>query len=66
MKFEAGKFYAHEKMGDVMFHVQEVGDSLITGLWLTKNGTMLSRLSDNLRVRDLKGWREIKFEAIED
>lgn len=66
MKFEAGKFYKHEKMGNVIFQVQEVGDSRITGMWFTKNGTMLSRLSDNIRVKDFKGWSEVRFQAIED
>lgn len=66
MKFEAGKFYTHPKMGDAIFQVQEVGGSLITGMWFTKNGTMLSRLSDNLRMKDLKGWVEVQFKKIED
>jgi hypothetical protein len=66
MKFEAGKFYTHEKMGDVIFQVHEVGESRVTGIWFTKNGTMLSRLSDNIRAKDTKGWSEVRFKEIED
>jgi hypothetical protein len=65
MKFEPGKFYTHDKMGDVIFHVHAVGDSRVTGMWLTKNGTMLSMLSDNIRVKDHQGWQEVKFREVQ-
>lgn len=62
----AGKLYGHACAQDVIFQCVAVEDGKATGYWLTRRGTMLSKLSERIPVKDFKGWTEIRLEKIGD